>query len=117
MLWDTHPLEIVHALEGHTDVTWGIAFSPDSKLVASGSGTAPEAGEDGSGEIKLWDVSTGRILRKIETDVLTHCELSPDGRWVVGATFQNGVNMWRVDAPAIPGFEDGAVKAVEAALQ
>jgi WD40 repeat protein len=37
-----------------------LAFSPDSKLLACGTGTSASNGQPSGGEVKLWDVATGR---------------------------------------------------------
>jgi WD40 repeat protein len=40
-------------LKGHTEAVWSVAYSPDGKALASGSGT-----------INLWDVATGKQADK-----------------------------------------------------
>ena len=73
---------------GHADNVLSVAFSPDGKLLASGS-------EDAA--IKLWDVSTGQELAALialgEQDwavviPCSHFDASPGGmkmmHWVVG---------------------------------
>ena len=47
---------IAATLTGHTDQVWSVAFSPDGRLLASGS----------YGEIRLWDVATGREVRTLK---------------------------------------------------
>lgn len=45
---------------GHSDDVMSIAFSPDGKILASGSS---------DGTIKLWDVATGKEIRTLKTDI------------------------------------------------
>jgi WD40 repeat protein len=49
--------ELVFTLRGHTNIVWGVAFSPDGKLLASASGPLLSRGP---GEIKLWNAATGK---------------------------------------------------------
>src|SRR3954470_17711220 len=49
------------ALGGRDLILLSLAFSPDGKMIASAGGGKPE-GKNGpaKGEVKLWDVSTGK---------------------------------------------------------
>jgi WD40 repeat protein len=46
-------------MRGHTAGVWGVAFSADGGLLASGS-------DDGT--VKLWDISTSSLLRTLRPD-------------------------------------------------
>lgn len=85
-LWDIASGSELHTLSGHTQQALGLTFSPDSKLLISGSG-------DGT---KLWDVASGQELRTLSTTWLSTA-FSPDGKLL-----------------AI-GFEDGTVKILDPA--
>lgn len=51
-------------LKGHNDFVSAVCISPDSQLIATGSG-ADKHWDANSGEVKLWDLDSGALVRTI----------------------------------------------------
>jgi len=66
-------------LRGHTVGVLSIAISPDGKLLASAA-TTPAA----PGEVKLWDLRTGKEVRTLPTGSVRTLAFSPDGTQLAG---------------------------------
>jgi serine/threonine protein kinase len=68
-----------HTLVGHTEKVNSVAFSPDSKRVASGSGDRT---------LRVWDVQTGavRLTLKGHTGAVCSVAFSPDGKRLASAS-------------------------------
>jgi WD40 repeat protein len=66
-----------------------VAFSPDGRLVATGS-------DDHT--VRVWDARTGRELRRYtgHTDTVTGVAFSPDGRQVLSGSDDKTVRLWEV---------------------
>ncbi len=64
MLWDLSTGKAKVALKDRLPLTkagpMAVAFSPDGKLFAAGGGHYGSEGLPGAGEVKLWEVATGR---------------------------------------------------------
>jgi WD40 repeat protein/serine/threonine protein kinase len=85
-LWETGTGRCLRTLSGHTDPVQALALSADGRLVLSGSAQFLIR-NDGqrlftSGQLKLWDLATGRCLPTFAglTDAVTSACLSGDGR-------------------------------------
>jgi WD40 repeat protein/serine/threonine protein kinase len=88
-------LDDPEAVAGHSDEAWAAAFSPDGKILATGSDDTDEPKT-----IKLWDPSTGRLVRAWGGGVGTVAALafSPDGRVLASAHLEaeENVRLWDV---------------------
>jgi hypothetical protein len=79
----------VRTLTGHTDAVWSVSFSPDGRLLASGSGDYT---------IKLWRVSDGALVRTLtgHSHGVESVSFSPDGRLLASGSRDNTIKLWRV---------------------
>ncbi|MGB6294739.1 MAG: hypothetical protein WBF90_00985 [Rivularia sp. (in: cyanobacteria)] len=77
----------VNRLEGHKDIVWDVNFSPDGKLLASGS-------RDKS--VKIWRTD-GSLLQtlKAHNESITSLTFSSDGSLLASASRDNTVKIWR----------------------
>ena len=85
ILWDAKTYALVDRLSGHTGWVRGVAFSPDSKRLATTSWDQ---------QAKVWDVDSGREL----------LSLAGHQGWSTGVAFAPGT------ADLATGSQDGAVR-------
>ena len=86
------------------DGVTALAFSPDGKTLATGSGRASR-----SGEIKLWNVADGALVREFaapHSDAVTALEFSHDGQFLASGATDRFVKVHSVaDGKHIKSFE------------
>ncbi len=85
-IYEAKSWNLKHILEGHKNTPTVMAFSPDSRVLASGSS---------DGKIILWDVQTGE--KKIEMEergAVRSLAFSPDGRNIATGSFDNMIKIW-----------------------
>jgi WD40 repeat protein len=96
-VWDITQFRQLTRMRGHKGCAFSVAFSPDGKLLASAGG--PEFAEqaDKGGEIKLWDVVTGKELRSLGTAAtVTSVAFSRDGQSLAAGTVDRTIVVWDV---------------------
>jgi uncharacterized caspase-like protein len=111
---DAVHLELVRTLKQQTplDRAFGVAFSPDGALLASAWQQVAHKGEPpldfrGNGSIRLWDVSTGALVRTMQPageerpdDEFASVAFGPNGRHLAASTSKIGhgaVSLWDVN--------------------
>ena len=78
----------LHELSGHATDVRSVAFSPDGRIIASGS-------DDGT--IKLWDTKTGEARARLgmHADHISAVRFSPDGKTLASADWAGVIRIWR----------------------
>ena len=94
-IWHFDPFPEPPLPAGHKDEAWAVTYSPDGKILATGSDDTDERLT-----IKLWDPATGQLLRGWSGGVGTVASLafSPDGRILASGHLSNSGNirLWDV---------------------
>lgn len=96
-LWDAATGAELATFTGHTGPALACAFSPDGKRIVSGGGqTDFRNPADSFGELKLWDVATGKELATFagHTREVNACVFSPDGTQIVSASSHTTMKLW-----------------------
>jgi WD40 repeat protein len=98
---------VMHQQAHPGGVKLGLVFSPDGRYLASpGAGTAAVAGMGmpgmavgPGGTLSLWDVSTGKEVRRIELPMqpgVLSFAFSPDGRVLATQNMDQSITLWEV---------------------
>ena len=96
-------------LRGHTGDVWSVAFSPDSKRIASASV---------DNTVKVWDAQTGAAVLTLRghTSQVSSVAFSPDGKRIVSAgILDKTVKLWDaqtgVEALTLRGHTESILRA------
>lgn len=85
-------ISLLNTIKGHSNFVHAVAFSPDSRILASGS-------KDNT--VKLWDRRTGKELQTLSSGALSEIwaiTISPSGRMLASGHWQDKtVKLWDLE--------------------
>lgn len=81
--------QFLAGLNGHTGPVYGLAFSPDGKILASGSADST---------VRLWDISTQKCLSILQghTASISRIVFNRDGKILASGSADGTVRLWDV---------------------
>ena len=89
-VWDADTGNEVATLKGHTADVWAVAFSRDSKTLASGNGDW-----DRPGDIRLWDTTTWKERARLKhTGEVLCLAFSPTKSVLAAGSWDKTVKLW-----------------------
>ena len=89
LLWNIAARRPMWTAKGHRDRVFSIRFSPDQKMIATGSWDS---------DVRLWDVATGKELAVLtgHKAAVLNCAFSPDGRTLATKSDDRTIKFWNL---------------------
>ncbi len=85
-LWKVSNGKLIHTIEGHGDEIKSLAFSPDGKLLASGS-------QDGT--VRVWEIESGRSIYTLsQASPVLSIAFSPSGFLLAAGSKDGKILLW-----------------------
>ena len=100
--WEVNSGKFLRTFESCPGYLDSLSFSPDGKLIASGSEW--EISSTGGGHnIKIWDIQTGKLLRTIKghAEPVLSVAFSPDGKMLASGSQDQTIKFWDPDSGSL----------------
>lgn len=82
-LWDN--MNCITRLNAKYDIIRSVAFSPDSKLIVSGSA---------NNNIKIWSVADKKLIKELPGFRLNKVAFDQSGKYIISAGYKDNVKIW-----------------------
>lgn len=104
-LWDPQTGRELQTMRGHTAYIWSVDFSPDGRMLVSGSYDRT---------IKVWDAVSGLEIRTLlgHSSQVRSVAFSPDGGMIVSRSHDGTIRLWSVGAAPIQADQSDAVFSI-----
>ena len=88
-IYDVSTGKEIDLFTGHTNLVESVSFSPDGKIIASGSS---------DDTIRLWDAATGKHLKAFEghTNAVECVSFSPDSMTLTSGSRDGTILLWEI---------------------
>jgi WD40 repeat protein len=101
---------VAQPFQGHEDSVNSVAFSPDGKLIVSGS-------DDNT--VRLWDIKGNRVAQPFQghEDSVNSVAFSPDGKLIVSGSGDKTVRLWDIKGnPVGQPFQGHEILSIQSPL-
>ncbi len=98
-VWNTRTYNEITTLE-HEGYVWGVAFSNDGTLLATG---------ERGGYVNVWDLQNEQVVARFHADslIIYAVAFSPNDRYLAGAGYDGTVHLWTTETWQPHGTLDG----------
>jgi WD40 repeat protein len=95
-VWSAETGALLRTLTGHTDAVWGVATSPDGRLIVSASA---------DDTLRLWRVSNGSLARVLSdpSGYYSSITFTPDSSGLFSGSFDGHARLWNIGKTANVG--------------
>lgn len=92
-IWNVTTGEQVFALTGHTDNVYSATYSPDGRIIGTGSRDKT---------VRLWDAVTGTPIAVLagHSNTVRSVAFTPDGCSIVSGSYDNTIRVWSCIEPS-----------------
>jgi len=92
---DSETRQLIRTLKGHLGTVNTVQFVPQGKVMIAAGGLAGLGGQ-----IKIWNVTEGKLIRSIDThrDAIYALAISPDGKTMATGSYDKQIKLWDLES-------------------
>lgn len=105
----TQTVILSKVLTGHTEPINCLSYSPDGKIIASGSAAKRILSDSGKFEIIIWNATDGKIISHLtgHQSPIQNISFNRSGKQLVSADTKGEIRIWSLDSMKQTKFIDG----------